>query len=72
MPFLKSFNREWNNNSNFASEKNKQVNLFFLHVMICSVFTESTILWKKMEKKVKKKTSQKLIYLWKPIKPMIF
>lgn len=58
MPFLKSFNREWNNNSNFASEKNKQVNLFFLHVMICSVFTESTILWKKMEKKVKKKPAK--------------
>lgn len=44
MPFLKLFNREWSNNDNFTSEKNKQAKLFFFHVMICSVFTESTVL----------------------------
>lgn len=41
--------------------------------MICSVFTESTVVWKKLKsKKSNKQNPKKLIYLWKPMNPMIF
>jgi len=54
IPFLKLFNREWNINSNFISEKNKQAKLFFFPCNDFLCIYQKTPFCEEMEKKVKK------------------